>query len=45
LNKTKSHKKTISNKISVITDIYSALFEETDKELVQGLVKLQQEVI
>jgi len=26
-------------------DTYSALFEETDFELVQGLEKLQQEVI
>jgi len=31
--------------ISITADTYSALFEETDLELVQGLEKLQQEVI
>ena len=31
--------------ISITTDTYSALFKETDLELVQGLEKLQQEVI
>ena len=31
--------------ISITADTYSALFEETDLELVLGLEKLQQEVI
>jgi len=31
--------------ISITADTHSALFEETDLELVQGLEKLQQEVI
>ena len=31
--------------ISITADHYSDLFEETDKEVAQGLEKLQQEVI